>query len=77
MEVPFHMLKPETLTEVIKDFLLKKGSDFGHEGVNLQYRIEQIKSLVEQKKIKIIFDDKTQSCRLVDTTVDSTKLFTH
>ncbi|MBC62261.1 MAG: cytoplasmic protein [Zetaproteobacteria bacterium] len=66
MEIPYKMLKNETLNEVIKDYIFREGTDYGHKEWTLDEKIQQVLTQIKSGKAKIIFDPKSSSCTIID-----------
>ncbi len=68
VEVPYTMLPVETLEEMIKEFVLREGTDYGASEASLESKILQIKSQLERKMLKIVFDIATETSSIVPAT---------
>ncbi len=67
IEVPPEALAPETLTRIIEEFITREGTDYGHDMPSIESKIAQVRRQLAQKKVKIFFDPKSESCTLVST----------
>ncbi len=57
MIIPWQQLEPDTLENLIREFVLREGTDYGSEEVSLQDKIDQVKSLLEQGEAVIVFSE--------------------
>ena len=65
VEISFDLLKPETLEQLIKAFVLREGTDYGEVEVHLARKIEEIRGQLETGLLKIVFDLSTESGSIV------------
>ena len=65
VEVSFDLLKPETLDQLIKAFVLREGTNYGGVEVPLARKIEELRSQLETGVLKIVFDLSTESGSMV------------
>ena len=65
VEVSFDLLKPETLEQLIKAFVLREGTDYGTVEVPLVKKIEEIRNQLETGVLKIVFELSTETGSIV------------
>ncbi len=65
VEVPFEMLSAEALDAMLEEFVLREGTDYGHSEHTLPGKIAQVKAQVEAGKIRILYDEATESFDIV------------
>jgi uncharacterized protein YheU (UPF0270 family) len=65
VEVPYALLKPETLEQLIKAFVLREGTDYGAVEASLDTKIKQIHRQLEKGDLKIVFDLSTETGSIV------------
>ena len=65
VEVPYEMLSAETLNSMLEEFVLREGTDYGHLEYTLPEKVAQVKAQVEAGKIRILYDEETESFDLV------------
>ena len=66
IEVPFDLLSPETLSQVVESFILREGTDYGVQEQSLEAKFHQVLKQIRSGKVKIIFDLETESVTLVN-----------
>lgn len=64
------LIKPQqlpkaTLTELIKHYVLREGTDYGSQEITLETKIKQVKDQIEQGEVVITFDQISESCTLM------------
>jgi uncharacterized protein YheU (UPF0270 family) len=64
MKIDYHLLKPETLHALMEEYVLREGTDYGEREVSLERKIEQVRKLLSDGKIQLVFDPETESCDL-------------
>ncbi|WCE29495.1 YheU family protein [Vibrio sp. SCSIO 43137] len=57
MIVPWQQIDPETLTNLIKEYVLREGTDYGAEEAMLEDKIEQVKTLLQSGEAVILFSE--------------------
>ena len=67
MEIPHNSLSQEALTEVIKDFVLREGTDYGHRDFTTEEKTDQVLKQIKSGKAKIVFDNQTKTCSILET----------
>ncbi|MFM2588671.1 YheU family protein [Vibrio sp. TBV020] len=57
MIVPWQQIDPDTLDNLIKEFVLREGTDYGAIEVSLQSKIDQIKKQLESGEAVVVFSE--------------------
>lgn len=57
MIIPWQDIAPETLENLIREFVLREGTDYGSVEVSLQSKIDQVKSQLEKGEAIIVFSE--------------------
>lgn len=65
MIIPWESLEPETLDSVIKEFILREGTDYGEYEVPLTHKVEQIKQQLKNKQILLLWSELTESVNII------------
>ena len=65
VEVPYLDINPETLRNMIEEFVSRDGSDWGEAGGSMEDKIKQVLRQFESGKIKVVFDLTSQSANIV------------
>ena len=65
VEVPYELVNPETLEELIKAFVLRDGTDFGSREISLEAKIENVLRQLKRKELKLVFDLATETGSIV------------
>ena len=65
VEVPYQDINPETLRNMIEEFVSRDGSDWGDTGGSMEDKIKQVLRQFESGKIKVVFDLTSQSANIV------------
>lgn len=61
MKVPVDAISPETLTNLIEEFVTRDGTDYGEQEVPLQTRVEQVRRQLGSGEAVVWFDQATES----------------
>lgn len=67
IEIPYPSLDKDTLYNLVESFILREGTDYGFTELSLEEKVNRLMSQLEQGKVKIFFDEKEESCTIVDT----------
>ena len=65
LEIPHAQLNPETLQRMIQEFVTRDGADWGDVGCSLEDKVEQVLQQLRSNKIKVVFDQRSQTANLV------------
>ena len=57
MIIPWQDIAPETLDNLIREFVLREGTDYGSVEVSLQSKIEQVKKQLQNNEAIIVFSE--------------------
>ncbi len=61
MIVPWKEIAPETLDSLVKEFVLREGTDYGDVEISLQDKIDQIKWQLQQGTAVIVYSELHES----------------
>jgi len=65
IEISASQLDPDTVTNLIKEFVLREGTDYGVSEVALETKIEQVRKQILRRDVQIFFEPETESINLV------------
>ncbi|HAS3030056.1 TPA: YheU family protein [Vibrio parahaemolyticus] len=57
MIIPWQDIAPETLENLIREFVLREGTDYGAVEISLQNKIDQVKTQLEKGEAIIVFSE--------------------
>ncbi|ELA9373076.1 YheU family protein [Vibrio parahaemolyticus] len=57
MIIPWQDIAPETLENLIREFVLREGTDYGAVEISLQNKIDQVKMQLEKGEAVIVFSE--------------------
>ncbi|MCF9079352.1 YheU family protein [Vibrio parahaemolyticus] len=57
MIIPWQDIAPETLENLISEFVLREGTDYGAVEISLQNKIDQVKTQLEKGEAVIVFSE--------------------
>jgi len=57
MIIPWQDIAPETLENLIREFVLREGTDYGAIEVSLQDKIDQVRTQLEKGEATIVFSE--------------------
>lgn len=65
VEVPFARLDPETLRNLIAEFVTREWEDIGDSSATLDDKIRQVMQQLREKKARVVFDLRSETCNIV------------
>lgn len=65
VDVPYERLDPETLRNLIQEFVTRDGADWGEVGCSLEDKVGQVMRQLQSRKVKVVFDRKSQTANIV------------
>ncbi|MGF1910179.1 YheU family protein [Vibrio kasasachensis] len=57
MIVPWQDVSPETLENLIREFVLREGTDYGEMEISLQDKVDQVKTQLASGEAAIVFSE--------------------
>jgi uncharacterized protein YheU (UPF0270 family) len=64
MKIPYSELSPETLRNIIDEFVTREGTDYGEE-YSLDEKVSHVLELLKEDKVMITFDPVSETCSIV------------
>jgi hypothetical protein len=65
IDVPYERLDPETLRNVIQEFVTRDGAAWGEAGCTLEDKVGQVMQQLRSRKVKIVFDLNSETTNIV------------
>jgi len=65
MIIPHNEIAPDTLEALIKEFVLREGTDYGLEDIDLTDKIEQVKAQLQQGSAVIVFSELHETVNIM------------
>lgn len=57
MYIPFEQIDPDTLYNLIKEFVLREGTDYGEHEISIDEKVEQVKQQLKSGKAVIVYSE--------------------
>ena len=61
MEIPYQKIPHELLINMIREFVMREGTDYTHRDISIEEKIEQVLKQIKQGRVVISFDAETES----------------
>lgn len=65
VEVPYDRIDPDALRHMVEEFVTRDGADWGDVGCTLEDKVEQVLRQLRDKRVKVVFDLKSQTANIV------------
>lgn len=65
VDVPHDRIEPDTLRNLIQEFVTRDGSDWGDAGGTLEEKVGLVLQQLRDKKVKVVFDLTSQTANIV------------
>jgi len=65
IEVPFEQIQPDTLRNLIQEFVTRDGADWGEDGCTLEDKVGQVLRQLKERKVKVVFDLTSHTANIV------------
>lgn len=65
MIVPYSELNPETLSAIIKEFVLREGTEYGREDVTVNEKIEQVKQQLQNGSAVLVYSELHETVNII------------
>ena len=65
VEVPYGCLVHTTLRNLVAQFVLRDGTDYGEREYSLDEKVAQVICQIESGEARIVFDPESESCDIV------------
>lgn len=65
VEISEQMLSEQALDGIIENFVLREGTDYGVNEVSYEAKARQIRDQLKSKKIRIVFDQASETVSLM------------
>lgn len=65
IEIPFEQIDPDTLRNLIAEFVSRDGADWGDAGGSLEEKISKVLRQLRDKQAKVVFEQKSQTANII------------
>ncbi len=65
VEVPHDRLAPDTLRNLIEEFVTRDGTDYGPVERSLDSKVADVRAQLERGEVRIVFDPETGTANIV------------
>jgi len=65
VEVPFEKINPDTLKNLISEFVSRDWEEVGDSTATLDDKVNQVMLQLKMKKAKVVFDLRSETCNIV------------
>ncbi|BAP13881.1 MULTISPECIES: YheU family protein [Alcanivorax] len=63
--VPWKDLPPDTLHNLIEEFVTREGTDYGDTEIATATKVEQVREQLKKEQVFVLFDDITESVSIL------------
>ena len=65
MVIPYQKLQHETLINLIKEFVMREGTDYTHNDYSIEMKIESVLKQLNDGRAQIVFDEEAQTFNII------------
>ena len=65
IEIPYKDLDPETLRNLLREIVLREGTDYGETAISTEEKVTQLQTALETNRAVIMFNDELGFCDVV------------
>ena len=65
IDVPYEQINPDTLRNMVEEFVTREWSELSDSGYSLEKKIEQVLQQLKEKKVKVVFDFRSGTANIV------------
>jgi hypothetical protein len=65
IEVPYDRIEPETLRNMIEEFVTREWADLSDSGHTLDDKVGQVMQQLRERKVKVVFDFRSETGNIV------------
>ena len=65
VDLPWARIEPETLQNLVREFVTRDGSNWGDTAGTLEEKVEQVLRQLRESKVKVVFDLTSQTANIV------------
>ncbi len=65
VEIPLERLTPETLRNLVSEFVTREWEEVGDASFTLDEKIEQVLRQLRERKARVVFDATSSSCNII------------
>ncbi|SJN57545.1 YheU family protein [Vibrio ruber] len=61
MIIPWQTLEPDTLDNLIREFIFREGTDYGEHEISLEEKVAQVKQQIQSGEAVIVYSELHES----------------
>jgi uncharacterized protein YheU (UPF0270 family) len=65
VEVPWDRIAPDTLNNLIAEFVTREWEEIGDASATLEDKIGQVRRQLQEKRAKVVFDLRSETCNII------------
>ena len=65
VDVPYEQINPDTLRNLVSEFVTREWEESGEIGYTLDQKIEQVLKQLREGKARVVFDATSSTCNIV------------
>jgi len=65
MIVPYNELNAETLSAIIKEFVLREGTEYGTEDITIEEKIEQVQQQLQSGSAILVYSELYETVNII------------
>lgn len=65
MVIPYQSLNSDVLDNIIEHFVLREGTDYGHQDYSLEQKVAAVRRQLQRGEVVLTWDAELETCNLV------------
>ena len=65
MEIPYEKIQKDTLHKMIREFVLREGTDYSHQEHSIEDKISRVAQQLRERTAIIVYDPKEETFNIV------------
>ena len=65
MKIPYNKLQPDTLRRVIREFVLREGTDYSHKEYEIESKIQQVFNQLKDGSAVLFFNPENETFNIL------------
>ena len=65
MVIPYQKLQHETLINIIREFVMREGTDYTHKDYSIEIKVDSVLKQLKEGRAQIVFDSEEKTFNII------------